>query len=114
VQRTKSGKKFGVGQLIDDDTLRAIGHVSAQWAVLEIEFDILLGPLLRHPTAKSSVPNSMPQGFDRRAKLFTVWVKLLLNDQHDLQKQLVESPRPHRLQIDTVTERLGPDCPGIK
>jgi hypothetical protein len=90
MQRTKSGKKFGIQLLIDDDTVRAIGHVSAQWGVLEIEFDILLGQLLDHPAAKSIVPKSMPQAFDRRAKLFRDCAKQLLNDQPDLQKELID------------------------
>jgi len=58
--------------------------------VPEIEFDILLGQLLDHPAAKSKVPKSTPQAFDRRAKLFRDCAKLLLNDQHDLQKELID------------------------
>jgi hypothetical protein len=65
----KSRKKLGIELLIDDATLRAIGHVSAQWAVLEIEFDTLLGQLLRHPDAKGIAPDQIPQSFDRRAGL---------------------------------------------
>jgi len=86
---TKSRKKLGVELLIDDATLRAIGHVAAQWAVLEIEFDILLGRLLRQPDAKKIVPKAVPQSFDRRAKLFRECAKILLHDQPDLQKQLI-------------------------
>jgi hypothetical protein len=72
MRRTKSGKKFGVELLIDDATLRAIGLVSAQWGVLEIEFDVLLGILVRFPAAASIVPRQIPQAFDRRAKLFRI------------------------------------------
>ncbi|MHB0767056.1 hypothetical protein ACYCVF_15500 [Bradyrhizobium sp. 1.29L] len=86
---TKPPKKPSVQLLIDDATLRAIGHVAAQWAVLEIEFDILLGRLLRHPDAKKIVPKAMPQSFDRRAKLFRECAKLLLHDQPNLRKQLI-------------------------
>jgi hypothetical protein len=86
---TKSRKKLGVTLLIDDATLRAIGHVAAQWAVLEIEFDMLLGQLLRHPDAKKIAPKEVPQAFDRRARLFRDCAKLLLHDQPDLQKQLI-------------------------
>jgi len=86
---TKSRKKLGVELLIDDATLRAIGHVAAQWAVLEIEFDILLGRLLRQPDAKKIVPKAVPQSFDRRAKLFRECAKILLHDQPELLKQLI-------------------------
>jgi hypothetical protein len=58
MKRTKSAKKFGVQLLIDDDTLRAIGHVSAQWGMLEIEFDGLLGIFVRHPDSKSIAPKA--------------------------------------------------------
>ena len=90
MKRTKSGKKFGVQLLIDDDTLRAIGHVSAQWGVLEIEFDGLLGILVRHPDSKSIAPKEIPQAFDRRAKLFRECAGLVLHDQPDLQKELID------------------------
>jgi hypothetical protein len=86
---TKPPKKPSVNLLIDDATLRAIGHVAAQWAVLEIEFDILLGRLLKHTDAKKIVPTAMPQSFDRRAKLFRECAELLLHDQPDLRKQLI-------------------------
>ncbi|SNT30470.1 hypothetical protein SAMN05216374_3043 [Tardiphaga sp. OK246] len=81
-------KKLAVKLLIDDDTMRAIGHVTAQWSFLEIEFDTLLGRLLRHPAAKAIVPKNMPQAFDRRAKLFRGCVNLLLSDQPDLLKEI--------------------------
>lgn len=64
-------------------------HVSAQWAVLEIEFDVLLGRLISHPDAKKIVPETMPQSFDRRAKLFRRCAGILLGDQPDLQKRLI-------------------------
>jgi hypothetical protein len=85
---TQSRKKLGVQLLIDDATLRAIGHVAAQWAFLEIEFDTLLDRLLRHPDAKKIGPKEMPQAFDRRAKLFRECAKILLHDQPDLKKQI--------------------------
>jgi len=47
----KSHKTVGIKLLIDEATLRAIGHVAAQWAVLEIEFD-----------AKTIVPKGYPSG----------------------------------------------------
>lgn len=89
MKRTKSGKQFGVQLLIDEDTLRAIGHVSAQWGVLEIGFDGLLGILVRHPDSKSIAPKEIPQAFDRRAKLFRDCAKLVLHDRLDLQKELI-------------------------
>jgi hypothetical protein len=46
--------------------------------------------VLDHPAAKSIVPKSMPQAFDRRAKLFRACAKQLLNDQPDLQKELID------------------------
>jgi hypothetical protein len=85
----KSHKTVGIKLLIDEATLRAIGHVAAQWAVLEIEFDALLGRLLRHSDAKTIVPKDIPQAFDRRAKLFRECAKLLLHDHPDLQKQII-------------------------
>jgi hypothetical protein len=56
----RSRKKLGVKLLVDEATLRAIGHVAAQWAVLEIEFDTLLAQLLRHPDPKG-VAAKIPQ-----------------------------------------------------
>jgi hypothetical protein len=85
----KSRKKLGIKLLIDDAALRAIGHVAAQWAALEIEFDMLLGQLLRHPDARTIASKEVPQAFDRRAKLFRECAKLLLHNQPALQKQLV-------------------------
>jgi hypothetical protein len=67
-------------QQIDNATLRAIGHVAAQWAVLEIEFDTLLAQLLRHPDAKG-IAAKIPQAFDRRAELFRQCAERLLSDQ---------------------------------
>jgi hypothetical protein len=85
----KSRKKLGTELLIDDATLRAIGHVSAQWAVLEIEFDTLLGQLLRHPDAKGIAPDQIPQSFDRRAGLLGQCAERLLSDQPGLREELI-------------------------
>jgi hypothetical protein len=89
MRRTKSGKKFGVELLIDDATLRAIGLVSAQWGLLEIEFDVLLGILVRLPAAASIVPRQIPQAFDRRAKLFRDCAALVLHYQPGLRDELI-------------------------
>lgn len=89
MRRTKSGKKFGIELLVDDETLRAIGLASAQWSVLEIEFDGLLGILLRLPATASVAPKQIPQAFDRRAKLFRDCAKLALHDQPDLRNDLI-------------------------
>jgi len=86
---TKSGKTFGVELLVDDETLRAVGLVSAQWGVLEIEFDGLLGILLRLPATASIAPKQIPQAFDRRAKLFRDCAALALDDQPRLRDDLV-------------------------
>jgi hypothetical protein len=85
----KSRRKLGLELLIDNATLRAIGHVSAQWAVLEIEFDGLLGQLLRHPDAKGIAPDRIPQAFDRRAGLLKQCAERLLSDQPRLREQLI-------------------------
>jgi hypothetical protein len=77
----RSRKKLGVELFIEDATLRAIGHVAAQWAVLEIEFNTLLGQLLRHPDAKGIAPDQIPQAFDRRAGLLRQCAERLLRDQ---------------------------------
>jgi hypothetical protein len=101
----KLRKKLGVELLIDDATLRAIGHVSAQWAVLEIEFDMLVGQLLRHPDAKGIAPDEIPQSFDRRAGLLRQCVERLLSDQARLREQLIAiineacSARGHRDKV---------------
>jgi hypothetical protein len=63
-------QELEVELLIVYETLRAIGLVSAQWDVLEIEFGGLLRILVRHPASASIAPKQMPQAFDRRAKLF--------------------------------------------
>ena len=75
-----SRKKLGVTLLIDDATLRAIGHVAAQWAVLEIEFNSLLSQLLRHPDAKGIALDRIPQAFDRRAGLLKQCAERLLSN----------------------------------
>jgi hypothetical protein len=109
----KSRKKPGVELLIDNATLRAIGHVAAQWAFLEIEFDLLLGQLLRHPDAKGIAPDQTPQSFDRRAELFRQCAERLLNDQPQLQEELVTiindacSARGHRDDVIHGQWHLG-------
>lgn len=106
-------KKLAVRLLIDDETMRAIGHVAAQWSFLEIEFDTLLGTLLRHPAAKAIAPKEIPQSFDRRAKLFRECVHILLSDQPDLLKQIMDivndatSARGHRDKVVHGQWHLG-------
>jgi hypothetical protein len=98
----KSRKKLGLELLINDATLRAIGHVSAQWAIFEIEFDMLLGQLLRHPDAKGIAREEIPQSFERRAGLFRQCAERLLCDQPRLREELITiindacSARGHR------------------
>lgn len=78
----------GVELLIDDKTLRAIGLVSAQWGILEIEFDGLLGILVRLPATASITSKQIPQAFDRRTKLSRDCTALISHDQIDLRNEL--------------------------
>jgi hypothetical protein len=105
--------KLGTRLLISDETLRAIGHVAAQWAFLEIEFDLFLGQLLRHPDARNIAPARMPQSFDRRASLFRHCAKTLLAGQPKLRDQLISiindacSIRGHRDNVIHGQWHLG-------
>jgi hypothetical protein len=109
----KLRKKLGIRLLIGDATLRAIGHVSAQWAVLEIEFDTLLGQLRRHPDAKGIAPNQIPQSFARRAGLLRLCAERLLSDQPRLREELIaivndaRSARGHRDKVIHGEWHLG-------
>lgn len=109
----KSRKKLGLELLIDDATLRAIGHVAAQWAVLEIEFDMLLSLLLRHPGTKGIAADPIPQAFDRRAGLLRQCAERLLNDQAQLREGLIAiindacSVRGHRDNVIHGQWHLG-------
>jgi hypothetical protein len=108
-----SRKKLGIKLLIDDATLRAIGHVSAQWAVLEVELDMLLGQLLSHPDAKDIAPGQTPQSFDRRAELLRRCAERLLSGQSRLRKELIGivndacSARGHRDKVIHGEWHLG-------
>jgi hypothetical protein len=53
---------------IGNNELRAIGHVVAQWAYLEVEIDILLSQLLSQPRA-ATLATRRPQSFERRMDL---------------------------------------------
>ena len=93
---------LAVTLMVSDTTLRAIGHVAAQWAYFETEFDIFLNQLLRHPKTKHLVSASMPQAFDRRAALFRKCATILLKEHPKLLHQIVRiindacSVRGHR------------------
>lgn len=110
---TRSSQKLGLELFIDDATLRAIGHVAAQWAVLEIEFDTLLSQLLRHPDARGIAPDRIPQAFDRRAGLLEQCAERLLSDQPQLREQLIaiiddaRSARGHRDRVIHGQWHLG-------
>jgi hypothetical protein len=108
-----SRQKLGVELLIEDATLRAIGHVLAQWAVLEIEFDVLLEQLLRHPNTKEIVPDRIPQSFGLRAELLRQCAERLLGDQPRLRENLISiindalSARGHRDKVIHGQWHLG-------
>jgi hypothetical protein len=110
---TAARKKFGLTLLVNDATFRAIGHVAAQWAVLEIEFDFLLNQFLRHPEATELLPGKFPQAFDRRAKLFRDCAKITLRDQPSLREGLTAiindacSARGHRDSVIHGQWHLG-------
>lgn len=56
--------------MLPDNYLKEMGHVIAQWAFFEVDFDILLRVLVSTPQAKATLTGKIPLSFKKRIKLF--------------------------------------------
>lgn len=78
--------------MVTDRDLRAIGHVAAQWARLEVQIDLLIAVLLDHPLAadiKASLHNGIPpRSFEKRIDRLREMVAVVFQQDRDLMTRI--------------------------